>query len=225
MNNNSNFEKVKAKAKVKLMALLFVFCGTLSGVWEYYKAQTSLNEVLVVYAPKVIESVEKVRVVENNVIEDDEAKPDVVEKVVTEVSESNDTIIAEVTREETKIETNDNADSVNELLEYMGDVKERLNDINMPEISLDKVIAEKYEDEIVENVVQFKEGELEIYDSNKGVVAIEKVEVVNENLESQEESLKEEQVIENKEEKNVAEIVETEDGTIDLMKTIVNRDK
>ena len=57
MSNNSNFEKVKAKAKVKLMALLFVFCGALSGVWEYYKAQTSLNEVLVVYAPKVIEGV------------------------------------------------------------------------------------------------------------------------------------------------------------------------
>ena len=228
MVNDANLEKIKAREKVKVWALLLLFCGALSGVWEYYKTQTSLSEILVVYVPNVTNNINngvvEIKPVEQNIktVEEEaqkqETKTDVEEDRVVENLEN-----VEVKQEEVNVDNESNRDVVGELLNYMGDVKERLNNVTMPEIALDKVIERVEEIKPKEEIITFKEGELEIYDTNKGVVAVERVEIVKDDDESQ--ILKKDigQVIENNKESVDTENAEVIDGTIDMMKSIVER--
>ena len=231
MVNDANLEKIKAREKVKVWALLLLFCGALSGVWEYYKTQTSLSEILVVYAPNVTNDINndvvEIKPIEQNIktVEEEaprqESKIDIEEDKVVENLENAE--VKEVEQEEVNIDNESSNDAVGELLNYMGDVKERLNNVTMPEIALDKVIERVEEIKPKEEIITFKEGELEIYDTNKGVVAVEKVEIVKDDDESQELKKDDTQVLENKEENVNIENVEVVDGTIDMMKSIVER--
>ncbi len=147
-----------------------------------------------------------------------EEKNEVVEtKGVDEDKSSDEQVVEEV-----KIEVQEQ-DAVYELLGYMGEIKDKLNNVEVPVLVLDKVIVKAEESKPLEENANFKDGEIEIYDSELGVVGVEKVEVVTENDESQKTEEGNTQVIENKEENIEDKPEEVIEETIDMMKNIVNR--
>ena len=249
MTNNSDFESYKAKEKVKSLALLLVFGIILGGVWEYQKTQTSLDSVWILYnvtnevdglsnqkAEKVevietskeeVVEAEKVEVVETPKEEVVEAeKVEVVETPKEEVVEVEKVEVVETTKEDGQQEVVENEvdkNAAGEFLGYMGEIKDKLNSIDIPVMALDKIVVKIDESKPLEENANFKDGEIEIYDSELGVVGVEKVEIVTEKDESQKEEVTDNQSVENKEE-NSQEIIEEEvEETIDMMKNIINR--
>ncbi len=217
MTNNSDFESYKAKEKVKVLVLLLVFGIMLGGVWEYQKAQTSLDGVWIVY--NVTNEVDGLS---NQKAE----KVEVIETPKEEVVEVEKIEVVETPKEDGQQEVVENEvdkNAAGEFLGYMGEIKDKLNSIDIPVMALDKIVVKIDESKPLEENADFKEGEIEIYDSERGVVAIEKVEIVTEKDESQKEEVTDNQSVENKEE-NSQEIIEEEvEETIDMMKNIINR--
>ena len=233
MTNNSDFESYKAKEKVKSLALLLVFGIILGGVWEYQKTQTSLDSVWILYnVTNEVDGLsnqkaEKVEVIETSKEEVVEAeKVEVVETPKEEVVEVEKVEVVETTKEDGQQEVVENEvdkNAAGEFLGYMGEIKDKLNSIDIPVMALDKIVVKIDESKPLEENANFKDGEIEIYDSELGVVGVEKVEIVTEKDESQKEEVTDNQSVENKEE-NSQEIIEEEvEETIDMMKNIINR--
>ncbi|MBQ8750165.1 MAG: hypothetical protein IJZ30_00830 [Alphaproteobacteria bacterium] len=222
MCNDNNIEKIKAKESVKLLICVLIGIVIVGGVWEYKKAQAPLDNVLVVYhrgenvAKKIDEKkveIKKVEVMENKGEEKQE-------KVQVEDENKKIEVIENKEADEVK-----NIDAVGDFLGVMKDVRENLAGLEKPVSVLDKIKQEevKVEDKVAVN--PFNDGEIEIYDSTKGVIDVEKVEVIEE---KKDESLKKEnievQVIENKDEKQEEVIKESNEGTINMMEAIVSGD-
>ena len=154
MNNIEDVEKLKAKDKVNVLMLLLMFAIIGGGVWEFFKSQTSLDKMIVVYKPMVIE--EKVEIKEKTLkgenIKDVLSSEDVKVLVKNEVQKK---------------------DEVKDFKEYIEENNEKLRGIVLPKIRLDNVIAyeKKVEDKIDENPVE--EGKIEVFDDVKGNVVLE----------------------------------------------------
>ena len=220
-----------AKEKVKFMFGCLLFVVAVGGVWEMLKSQAPLDSVVVVYNVKknveyVVEAKEPekheiVNIEENVVVED---------------------------KKEIENKSLKNEQAMEEFLGYLKQIKSDVEGVSDKEFVLDKIkIDEKKED--VVNDVSFKNGQIEVYDSDKGIVdviieekvdevldviseekinekvneeiSVEVVEEVIENHESLNNDVVLEEVIENKEENSAKDTVEEEGETVNLMESII----
>ena len=220
MNTNNDIEKIKAKEKVKVLTLLLVFFVLLGGIWEYQNSYLPLDNIVVVYKPVSKEAI-------NN--EEGELKEKT--EVIKEENKIED--------KAEKVEVIDNSKAMEEFLGYMDEVKNNLQEIEKPVMVLDKIIQEPEIKEEKKEVNPFEDGKLEIYDSEKGIVKVEEVKKVEEIKKEEkkveeikkedkiDESLNikeiEEQVFESKGENIDGNIIDSVDGTIDMMKNIVGK--
>ena len=140
--HNEENECAKEKVKFMFVFLLFVIC--VGGVWELLKAQAPLDTVVVVYNNKQIEDNEKI------------TKEDVVLEEKTVESE-----IKETSYENVGVE----------FLNYIEQIKADVEDIEPKVFVLDRIVLEKKEVEKIEEM-PFKDGQIEVYDSEKGVVDV-----------------------------------------------------
>ena len=216
-----------AKEKVKFMFGCVLFIIAVGGVWEMLKSQAPLDSVVVVYNVK--------KNVENVV----EAK----EPEKHEIVNIEENVVVEDKKEiESKILKNEQA--IGEFLGYLKQIKSDVEGISDKEFVLDKIKIDEKKEEVVEDV-SFKNGQIEVYDSDKGVVdviveekidevdegkseekineeiSVEVIEEVVENHESlkNEEALKE--VIDNKEENSADVVADIENETVNLMENII----
>ena len=238
MCNDNDIVKIKAKESVKLLTFLLIMIVVVGGVWEYEKAQAPLDNILVVYhrgegVGKKIDNVVKTMKVEN------EGKKEI--KAI-EVADS-------VNASEDKVEENKNdvanKNAINEFLGTMDEVKNNLSKLEKPVLIFDKIVQVERVEEKKAVVNPFKDGEIEIFDSKKGVVEVEKVEVVDEKKdekvkienevenekieiknEMKDESLKDEvvdgQLIENKDEKVEVNENKNDNEAINMMEGIIS---
>ena len=225
-----------AKEKVKFMFGCLLFVVAVGGVWEILKSQAPLDSVVVVYnVKKNVEYVVEVK------------EPEKHEEVVVNENVEEKVVVEEVKKEiENKSLKNEQA--MEEFLGYLKQIKSNVEGVSDKEFVLDKIkIDEKKED--VVNDVSFKNGQIEVYDSDKGIVdviieekvdevldviseekinekvneeiSVEVVEEVIENHESLNNDVVLEEVIENKEENSAKDTVEEEGETVNLMESII----
>ena len=225
-----------AKEKVKFMFGCLLFVVAVGGVWEILKSQAPLDSVVVVYnVKKNVEYVVEVK------------EPKKHEEVVVNVNVEEKVVVEEVKKEiENKSLKNEQA--MEEFLGYLKQIKSDVEGVSDKEFVLDKIkIDEKKEDAV--NDVSFKNGQIEVYDSDKGIVdviieekvdevldviseekikeevneeiSVEVVEEVIENHESLNNDVVLEEVIENKEENGAKDTVEVEGETVNLMESII----
>ncbi len=219
-NENNSY----AKEKVKFMFGCLLFVVAVGGVWEMLKSQAPLDSVVVVYNVKknveyVVEAKEPekheiVNIEENVVVED---------------------------KKEIESKSLKNEQAIGEFLGYLKQIKSDVEGISDKEFVLDKIKIDEKKEEVVEDL-SFKNGQIEVYDSDKGIVdviveekidevkseekineelSVEVIKEVVENHESlkNEEALKE--VIDNKEENSADVVIDIENETVNLMENII----
>lgn len=174
---------VKALEKIKIFALVVLFLFVLGGVCEYKKYQTPLDSMVVVV--KIGDSGAKVK-------EESATTKEV--KIEKEVIEQ---------QEKTMLSAEESQKAIDGFVGYIGKVNKVLDELDFGN-SLDRVIPREIMAQKVKEEIPFKDGQIEIYDSAKGVVAVEETVKENEgveekNIESQKDNNDEGKVIENKE--------------------------
>lgn len=184
-----------AKEKVKFMFGCLLFVVAVGGVWEILKSQAPLDSVVVVYnVKKNIEYVVEVKDPKNH------------EEVVVNENVEEKVVVEEVKKEiENKSLKNEQA--MEEFLGYLKQIKSDVEGVSDKEFVLDKIkIDEKKED--VVNDVSFKNGQIEVYDSDKGIVDVIIEEKVDEVLDVISEEKINEKVNEKVNEEISVEVVE-----------------
>ena len=144
--HNEENECAKEKVKFMFVCLLFVIC--VGGVWEMLKAQAPLDTVVVVYNRSEI----------NKQLEDNE-------KITKE------DVVLEEKAVEAKVRETSYENVGVEFLNYIEHVKAEVENVEPKVFVLDRIVVEKKEVEKNEEI-PFKDGQIEVYDSEKGVVDV-----------------------------------------------------
>lgn len=154
---NIETTKVKAQGRVRLLTVIVLLLVLFGGAVEYKRLNTPTDEMVVAY--KTTKKIEKV--VEYTKKED--LKP-------------------VVTVKQNEVEVN-LSNAVDNFFGYFEKVKEDLESVVEPISALDNIVQSEPVEVKKEEQKPFEEGKIEIYDENKGVVAVEEVkETVEEDL-------------------------------------------
>ena len=146
---NIETTKVKAQGRVRLLTVVVVLLILFGGAIEYKRLYAPKDEMVVVY--KTTKKTEKV--VEYT--KKDELKP-------------------VVTVKQNEVEVN-LSNAVDNFFGYFEKVKEDLESVVEPVSALDNIVQSEPVEVKKEEQKPFEEGKIEIYDEQKGVVAVEEV--------------------------------------------------
>ncbi len=153
----------KAGCRVKLLIWVLIVAAAGAGFAEWRRSTAPLSSAVLVYqrAAAALPAVDNVSAESKAVIEMAEKTPD------SQVSAENAEIPAAAAQSDA------NSGAVAEFLAYLRDVREDVDGLSEPEGVLMKIRQPEAVQQVEEPTAEaFKDGQIEIYDSEKGVVGI-----------------------------------------------------
>lgn len=156
-----NAAQIKAKSKLQFWTLLLCGIIIIGGGFEYFLRTQPLDEIVVYVPQKSIEKAATAEVVA--------PAPEKAEKVNEQPKAEP---VKEVEPEKSEPVVQANPHAAKELLDYMDDMKQKVNAVTYTETALDKIKQTQPQAQPVAEKAVFEENKIEIYDDKKGVVGV-----------------------------------------------------